>query len=95
MNSLYIRCCGRTTLVCCVGLTGSEFVLPTIAWDLTCKAKLILVITWPNLKKYQIPRWTMSAKTQPACAVMLEVESADHIIKCRAMLWKQEGASGD
>lgn len=32
---IYIRCCGRTTLVCCVGLRGSDLVLPTTAWDLT------------------------------------------------------------
>ena len=58
-------------LVCCVGLTGSEFVLPTTAWDLTYEAKLIhvlVVITWLNLKKkYQIPKWTIPATTQAEC----------------------------
>ena len=56
-------------LVCCVGLTGSEFVLPTTAWDLTCKAKLILVvITWLIffVKKYQIPEWTTQTTTELA-----------------------------
>lgn len=69
-------------LVCCVGLTGSEFVLPTTAWDLTCKAKLILVvITWLIffVKKYQIPEWTTQTTTELAQANMLKAESADHI----------------
>ena len=70
-------------LVCCVGLTGSEFVLPTIAWDLTCKAKLILVVVTYLIfffkKKYQIPEWTTQTTTQPAQGNILKAESADHM----------------
>ena len=35
IKKIYIRCCGKTTLVCWVGLTGSDFVLPTTACALT------------------------------------------------------------
>lgn len=84
-------------LVCCVGLTGSEFVLPTTAWDLTCKAKLILVITWLIflLKKYQIPEWTTQATTQPAQANMLKAEPADHIKQVQCHTYQCLGATGD